>query len=266
MVIGRGSPTRVLTLVWVLIWMLLGAGSANASISRGAIVVKSKHAAVPVSCAVSAGSSCHLVVNVTGTRTVHDGRLTVFRRRVLLGRASVVITAGYRGVALVSLDAAGRALLASRHSLRARYTVRLTSVTAPDAPVAPPRPVGVSPTPLPRPGPVCVPPTVEPSPTTGPGPTSLVGQLFGGGGGPPRCDGGTIKSMPGTIEVLGGKGEVLATQTVAEGQAFDISVPAGTYTVAGAIGSSTEFSCKSDPVTAIEGQRTLAELSCPQTA
>ena len=227
---------------------LAHAAGAPVTTTTGTVTVSRARGMVPLSCNGPVDWSCRLSVRLS----VMDGT-----RRVFLGRRSATLPAGRHTKADISLNAAGRALLARRRSLRVQYTVRLTTLTAPNTPVVPPEPSSPSPSPPLSPSPSTLtppscPPFKRPVGTAG---TGIYGDIVVAGG--PlfwTC----AEQGGGEVQVLNGSGSVVASTTVAKGETFNLAVEPGTYRVALAPYSS----CEGPPVTVISGQETLVEITC----
>jgi hypothetical protein len=104
-----------------------------------------------------------------------------------------------------------------------------------------------------------------------PGPTSVVGGIYEGHGGgplhhwrPPDCPPPASRPLAGNVTITNSEGTVIATETLAEGQTFDVAVSPGTYTVSGNIGPPTnvpgERACSGGPVTVLAGR--VVHLQC----
>jgi hypothetical protein len=98
---------------------------------------------------------------------------------------------------------------------------------------------------------------------SGQGSTSLVGGSFydAGGGGPalPGCPPEPDPTaIAGTVSIEDATGSVIATETLAAGQTFDVAVSPGEYTVIGRESSASggETGCESRAVTVVAGQVT----------
>lgn len=240
--------------------MLMGSPSgAEAATSSSVIGAAHDRVVVPISCAPAGGAPCRFSLSLSATEPTHAVH-NRFERKVLVGSATALLPDGQSRRVAVKLNATGRKLLTRRRSLRLILTVISTRLSAPAVPqqprsFTPPQP------PSPLPAPVCTATTFEAEPTSAPGPTALIGLLPFAERGPPRmaCE-GLVQSESGTVEVLNSSGEVVGTQTVAQGQQFDIPVPPGTYTVIGAPGSSANFLYRSAPTTAIEGEQVAVVL------
>jgi hypothetical protein len=90
--------------------------------------VNGANAIVRVSCAGATGAQCSLKLSMSVTETFRGHKLVGLTARlrhkvVGVGSASVTLTAGGSETVRVSLNRAGRNLLATRHSLKAKMTV-----------------------------------------------------------------------------------------------------------------------------------------------
>jgi hypothetical protein len=91
---------------------------------------------VPLSCSRQAAGSCTIVLRLTAVETLRGSRIVAVaaqrarRRTVTLGASVVHLRPGQQLTATVSLNGAGRALLAHEHRLALRLTVTGTVVGA----------------------------------------------------------------------------------------------------------------------------------------
>jgi hypothetical protein len=86
-------------------------------------------ASLTIACAGAAGSSCADSLALSVIETLHGGKLVgvaakTKKRTVTLGTASVTLAGGQSKTVTVSLNATGRRLLAHRHSLSVKLTVK----------------------------------------------------------------------------------------------------------------------------------------------
>lgn len=241
--------------------MLMGSpGGAEAATSSSVIRAAHDRVVVPISCAPEGGAPCRFSLSLSASELTPRPATYRTKRMVLVGSTTVLLADNQSRRVAIRLNATGRKLLIRRRSLRLVFTVISTRLSAPAAPqqpriLTPPQP------PSPLPAPVCSVTTLEAAPTSAPGPTALIGLLPFAERGPPSlgCE-GLVQSESGTVEVLNGSGEVVGTQTVAQGQQFDIAVSPGLYTVIAAPGSSADFFYRSAPATAIEGEQVAVVL------
>lgn len=109
---------------------------SSASLTVGRFTVSGTTAAVTLTCHGASGQSCavHLVLAVT--ETIKGGKVTEVvalatkgaaakRKTVSLGSSGVTLAAGQRRTVSVSLNGAGKALLAKRHTLHVGLTIGL---------------------------------------------------------------------------------------------------------------------------------------------
>ncbi len=104
------------------------APSSVGTAAVGHVRVSGATAIVPVSCAGAPGAQCNLTLNMSVTETFRGHRLVAVAARVRdkvigVGSARVALTAGGSETVRISLDRAGRNLLAARHVLRVRLKV-----------------------------------------------------------------------------------------------------------------------------------------------
>jgi len=239
--------------------LMFSPSGAEAAIRSSFVRTAHDRVVVPISCAPAGGAPCRFSLSLSATEPTHAAH-NRFERKVLVGSATALLPDGQSRRVAIKLNATGRKLLTRRRSLRLILTVISTRLSAPAVPQQPRILTPLQPT-SPLPAPVCTVTTLEAQPTSAPGPTALIGLLPFAERGPPSlgCE-GLVQSESGTVEVLSSSGEVVGTQTVAQGQQFDIPVPPGTYTVIGAPGSSTNFFYRSAPTTAIEGEQVAVVL------
>jgi hypothetical protein len=90
-------------------------------------------ASVPVICGGGAGASCHLTLTLSVVETLRGGKviaviaragnLKAKKRTVLVGSATITLSAGQSATVRILLNGAGRQLLASHHTLTVRLAV-----------------------------------------------------------------------------------------------------------------------------------------------
>lgn len=96
------------------------------------VKTKGDAASLTIACAGAAASTCADTLTLSVLETLRSGKLIAVaaaakKRTVTLGHASVTLTGGQTKTLTISLDAAGRALLARRHSLHVELTISQTS-------------------------------------------------------------------------------------------------------------------------------------------
>ncbi len=103
---------------------------ANGKASLSHVKVSGKTASVHISCIGAAGSTCKVTVKLTVTETFKGRKLisVTSRRRVkkklvVVGTASVTLTAGHTKTVRITLNSTGKRLLAKRHSLKVTLRV-----------------------------------------------------------------------------------------------------------------------------------------------
>ena len=240
--------------------LMFSPSGAEAAIRSSFVRTAHDRVVVPISCAPAGEAPCRFSLSLSASELTPRPATHYNKRMVLVGSTTVLLADNQSRRVAIRLNATGRKLLIRRRSLRLVLTVISTRLSAPAVPqqpriLTPPQP------PSPLPAPVCSVTTLEAAPTSAPGPTALIGLLPFAERGPPSlgCE-GLVQSESGTVEVLNGSGEVVGTQTVAQGQRFDIAVSPGIYTVIGAPGSSTDYLYRSALATAIEGEQVAVVL------
>ena len=194
---------------------------------------------------------CRITIELrTSARGQHRGAR-------LVGSKRTRVAPGVRRRITVSLTRFGRRLLGEHSTL----SLVATTITTPaSAPPTTSTPTTTTPTDCRPTGPPVL-------PAAGPGPTAVVGGIYivGGAVNPPDCVGHTAPTPPtaGTVQVVDGAGNVVATQMVPAGQTFTIAVPPGTYTIRGGPGSGSANFCRANgPVTVTKGNQTPVAVVC----
>ena len=98
------------------------------TVTVGQAEVTGNTAAVRVACAGAAGAQCAVSLNMSVTETFRGHKLIAVaanvRHRVIgVGSAAVTLTAGNSATVRISLNGAGRKLLAARHGLKVNLVV-----------------------------------------------------------------------------------------------------------------------------------------------
>jgi Divergent InlB B-repeat domain len=107
----------------------------HATAAAGGASTHGSTASVPVTCKGGSRSTCALALTLTAVETIKKGKVTAVAATdakasesktvvVVLGTATVSLTGGQRKTLSVSLDRAGKRLLAARHRLPARLTIK----------------------------------------------------------------------------------------------------------------------------------------------
>lgn len=243
----------------VLSGALVGSGWA----STRSVTVHVRTARVPVFAAcprAAAPPGCRVTIELrTAARVSHH------KRGLMVGRATTLVAPGSGRRVQVSLTHLGRRLLRHESPLA---VIATTVTTTPSTPAS-----GTPTVPLPTPAPIPCRPVGPPVlPAAGPGPTAVVGGIYLSGGPTPdlNCVGpiGPTPAVGGTVQVLNAAGDVVATQTVADGQTFTIALAPGTYTIQAAtpmykVNGAIGYFCRDwTPFTVIDGNQTAVQVIC----
>jgi hypothetical protein len=119
------------------------AGAGHASV--GHAKVSGNTATVPVKCSGSSAETCKLTLTLTVTETLRGHKVIAVTARkqpkthkhvVVVGRTRVTLTAGHSRSVGVTLNSAGRKLLATHHTLRVTLHVTETLANGHSAKVA----------------------------------------------------------------------------------------------------------------------------------
>ncbi len=124
-VAGQGNPALSAPTV-----VVLGASSVIGTLSVRRIKASGSRISVTIGCTGGQGSRCTATLALTSTETIHAGKVVAVtaakrpkRTTLSLGRMPVTINAGSSEVVTLSLNGAGRRLLATRHQLPATLTI-----------------------------------------------------------------------------------------------------------------------------------------------
>ena len=106
--------------------------------TTGIIKVSGTTVAVPITCHGAAGQSCIVVLKLSVLETLKNGKITgiaakakpkIKKKTVTIGTAKQTIPAGQTATVEVSLNAAGKRLLARLHTLHTRLTITVNGTT-----------------------------------------------------------------------------------------------------------------------------------------
>ena len=110
----------------------LGGTAASATATIGHVKVSGPAASVPVRCAGASGATCKLSLSLSIMETVKGGKVIAVsaakKKTMVLATASVTIAAGQTKTIVIALNAIGKHLLSTRHSLKVKLAITQAGV------------------------------------------------------------------------------------------------------------------------------------------
>jgi hypothetical protein len=139
--LGTGSSPTIAQLTGTVFAVALAARPKPAIAKLGNAKVTGATVMVPVSCTGRSRASCTATLTLTVTETVKGGKIIAItaankkpskphKKVMVLGKTSVRLSVGQRKTVKITLNAAGKRLLAARHTLKVKLALTQPGSTA----------------------------------------------------------------------------------------------------------------------------------------